>query len=1408
MRSGVGVRIRNKSNCPSGHGRARKIDQIFSLAEKRVDEGKNRPSVSYTAPLLEDCPKSDPILFCWKSEARNGGQRGCITTCLVKRGHSVLYTANESFESAWEIFLRDSMEEDVVDCALFVKPPFGSMCKSCQKHEKRHAPSALRLPPKLPSSPPPKKHPTSPGGYVECNQYVQPPFGHLCRACQKKLSSHRPEAVPAGLAVSKPAGYKLQRRGSTESSEVGSRRASASEASPHAPNEEPPPTTTATTPLRTPSHTSNMPPDTSNMPPHTLTDPPPATVTPPRNSERHSPSSAAKRVPPVAASPASSLPHTPCAKFQAPAFGNLCLHCRLSQPQHSQHSGTLHSQHSNSTAALSLQPKVCTSFVEPVFGALCQVCHKPRKSHPAGHGQASELAMGKSHPEGHGQATGSPRDSEATESVTEEVAGLGRLHSPDSARPGSRASGFLHDSPRSPAKLARDRSWGSEAGTEQLGSHGEGGKQDKHRPAVPPPRRHDSDDDEEVVVAASAAVKPVVVGGGWYADSDEEGNELPPPPTLCDQCNEEMVAVECAACRLALCGKCDARMHARGAKQSHTRTAPGEARAMEAAAAIEQQQAGSKTDKLKQLQQPARRAITANEQPFAPPSQPTAASAEDEEEPPPPPPEEETQERVDETPSLPPPPPARTPSHGKRRPPIHSPPKDQGKSGLSAAGKRSPSSARRTPHKPPPRITPRQEQELQLLQQQQQQREEQAKAASIDDSTSSGSDVGPPPTEEPVPSSSHALPTARPPTGKETEESELDGAPPPPPPDSRSTSFLDASLPPPVASTSWAATCAECEQEQASLNCPDCEQLLCGECDERFHSKGRRKLHKRVPIAQSEQGGGAPPLPDQPPSHLPQPPASHPPPRPQTQERRRHSQPTASSRPPQRRSPHSTSPTANGTDLASSNSQTAHHTFERLIHASLQAPVELERLVKEAVASQSARSLAERLPPLQDAVAAEQQMWFDKFLKFTFKSVADEAAGGFALQAQNTQVTVFFMKLLEVKAMDQYEHLLQTCLLYKLVAEPALIPAVLRNYTWYNVLIRDLYSPDSGLNFSLLSTVSLIFGLLSSHQLEHEEKFGPWLSDVFLHLELQFDAYEQAGSQIVSVILIVILQQGIRKSAVWSEGVLKETRAFQNLSQFIDFVYCFVFGRTSLSVKQSGGKQDWKLHVDAESCNVLDTPLIEMLVKFLVDCVDVKKPALATSPGGLSAGGLISNMVAQSLLKQLQHDLDFFTDLHVFLLDAAQAVEASLNGEEKQQGWAKLRELRTHSLPKLLQKAKARNSHTLKFHKARLEECLNDFLSKLSVGMGMGSAGELDSPLTPTRKAETGASSSLSPFPTGGSRRWSLSSTPDARSPGQDSPRSSRTAKGFSSILENIKNSPSLHQLKSTFSHSQSSKIT
>ena len=47
--------------------------------------------------------------------------------------------------------------------------------------------------------------------------------------------------------------------------------------------------------------------------------------------------------------------------------------------------------------------------------------------------------------------------------------------------------------------------------------------------------------------------------------------------------------------------------------------------------------------------------------------------------------------------------------------------------------------------------------------------------------------------------------------------------------------------------------CQECEEKPRSCYCPECEEYFCPKCEAKVHNKGKRILHKRVPINENEK---------------------------------------------------------------------------------------------------------------------------------------------------------------------------------------------------------------------------------------------------------------------------------------------------------------------------------------------------------------------------------------------------------------------------------------------------------------------------------------------------------------------------------------------------------------------------
>ncbi len=198
---------------------------------------------------------------------------------------------------------------------------------------------------------------------------------------------------------------------------------------------------------------------------------------------------------------------------------------------------------------------------------------------------------------------------------------------------------------------------------------------------------------------------------------------------------------------------------------------------------------------------------------------------------------------------------------------------------------------------------------------------------------------------------------------------------------------------------------------------------------------------------------------------------------------------------------------------------------------------------------------------------------------------------------------------------------------------------------------------------------------------------------------------------------------GVKTSKELTEDTLKAKTlpVYENLTQFLDFVWSFIFGHGEIG----GTKPEWRLHTDPESGSLLETPLIEMCADFLETTLDSKRM------------GPVSGKSSTNILKQLNNDLEFFRALNDYVKQATEIWSSDGPDAQKQT----LKTLKTF-IPKVLQKAKARNSNAsaLKYNKSKMEGVLNGYLSNMtSLAQGGG-----EEPATSGKRKKGGLTRMLS----------------------------------------------------------------
>eukprot|EP00808_Paulinella_micropora_P003426 g29945.t1 len=218
--------------------------------------------------------------------------------------------------------VQEAPTEDFVSCEKFIAPPFGHLCKSCQKSKKHHRPEALE-------GGTTKEGSSKPSGseatlHVGCDLYVKPPFGNKCKQCQKCLTAHRPEVQQA-----------FNNAGAAEPTAAVKQEI---KAKPDAVQQE------------TKDATHHVQAGNAESAPKT---------------EEHE--------------------FVGCSKYIAPPFGHLCKSCQKAKKSHKPEALTEVSQAGKPEASkptvTATTTAECEEYVKPAFGNNCKTCHKALSAH-------------------------------------------------------------------------------------------------------------------------------------------------------------------------------------------------------------------------------------------------------------------------------------------------------------------------------------------------------------------------------------------------------------------------------------------------------------------------------------------------------------------------------------------------------------------------------------------------------------------------------------------------------------------------------------------------------------------------------------------------------------------------------------------------------------------------------------------------------------------------------------------------------------------------------------------------------------------------------------------------------------------------------------------------------------------
>eukprot|EP00808_Paulinella_micropora_P032234 g82023.t1 len=347
---------------------------------------------------------------------------------------------------------------------------------------------------------------------------------------------------------------------------------------------------------------------------------------------------------------------------------------------------------------------------------------------------------------------------------------------------------------------------------------------------------------------------------------------------------------------------------------------------------------------------------------------------------------------------------------------------------------------------------------------------------------------------------------------------------------------------------------------------------------------------------------------------------------------------------------------------------------------------------------------------------------FEKFADYHFEELDEEEEGssGFALQAQNTHITVFLKKLSEIDDMILRDYVLQQYLVLGLSTSPGLRRAMCSQHNWSNALISLFHDPHAfdsyGVDLQLLSTVCTCISHLTRFPFMSKPDFGKWVEQLVKVVELRFNfslhAYEIAGP------ILLAIMNGMARSGYLYHNDWEHQFVWGNILQFTDFMINYIFlhpvqdvEEESTGAKTAGSKKNTKkqrgnvtgMHVDPDT-GCLEGPLVSKLSDFLNDTFPDLDDAMERK---------LSNLRVKELYESALKERACFQQLHNFL-NACQ----SLDGTEQ--------ELPN---PDNVVTALFKRPHQIKVKKLVLHSALTNYtwFSLLRCKMaGSGAAGPLD----------------------------------------------------------------------------------
>eukprot|EP00808_Paulinella_micropora_P011843 g33255.t1 len=245
------------------------------------------------------------------------------------------------------------------------------------------------------------------------------------------------------------------------------------------------------------------------------------------------------------------------------------------------------------------------------------------------------------------------------------------------------------------------------------------------------------------------------------------------------------------------------------------------------------------------------------------------------------------------------------------------------------------------------------------------------------------------------------------------------------------------------------------------------------------------------------------------------------------------------------------------------------------------------------------------------ALTPDQRRIFQKFSSYQFTHVEADGREGFALHAQNTYITVFFKKLLEVEGSVARTLVLQEYLLFTLANSHGLRRALCQHHNWCNVFLSlfhdpqgGAYSDSHGIDFELLRTVCAIISQMARYPFLSEPGFGAWVTSIVHIVELRF-GYSLQGFEVTTAILVAILN-GMKRVASGFKHNLDHI-AWDNLLEFCEVLFLLIFfhpvrddesGGSGILPSMSDYSNSLAMHVNPE-VGCVEAPLVAKLLSLM-----------------------------------------------------------------------------------------------------------------------------------------------------------------------------------------------------------------